>query len=93
MISGATPETAEAMIRARGFRPSSPARRSDRTTTAAAPSLSGHELPARPEGRLQLRQLLQRRLAPRSVVLRHAVPRRHLAIEEPGILRGHGALL
>ena len=46
MISGATPETLEAMMRARGVMPSSLARCSDITTTAAAPSFSGHELPA-----------------------------------------------
>jgi hypothetical protein len=38
--------TAEARILARGFSPSSPARSSDTTTTAAAPSFSGHALPA-----------------------------------------------
>jgi hypothetical protein len=46
MISGSTPETAEAMIRARGSSPSSRARVSLITTTAAAPSFSGHEFPA-----------------------------------------------
>ncbi len=34
------------MIRARGFRPSALARSSDITSTAAAPSFSGQELPA-----------------------------------------------
>jgi hypothetical protein len=46
MISGSTPETDDAMMRARGCRPSSAARASDMTTTAAAPSFSGHAFPA-----------------------------------------------
>src|SRR5256885_1705442 len=46
MYSGSLPAVAEAMIRARGFRPSSPARSSDMISVAAAPSFSGHELPA-----------------------------------------------
>ena len=46
MISGSTPVTADATIRARGFRPSSRARSSLITSTAAAPSFSGHALPA-----------------------------------------------
>src|SRR5829696_2941810 len=46
MISGSTPETDDATIRARGSIPSSRARVSDMTTTAAAPSFSGHGLPA-----------------------------------------------
>ena len=46
MISGSTPETLDAMIRARGLMPSSRARSADMTTTAAAPSFSGQELPA-----------------------------------------------
>ena len=46
MISGSTPETDDARIRAFGSRPSSRARSSDMTTTAAAPSFSGQEFPA-----------------------------------------------
>jgi hypothetical protein len=46
MISGSIPETDEAMIRARGLKPSSRARSSDMITSAAAPSFSGHEFPA-----------------------------------------------
>ena len=46
MISGATPDTDDATMRARGAMPSSRARVSDITTTAAAPSFNGHELPA-----------------------------------------------
>ena len=46
MISGRMAATEEAMIRARGVSPSSLARSSDITSTAAAPSLSGHALPA-----------------------------------------------
>jgi hypothetical protein len=46
MISGATPDTEEATIRARGRMPSSRARVSDITTTAAAPSFNGHAFPA-----------------------------------------------
>ena len=46
MISGSTPETDEATIRARGWMPSSRRASSLITTTAAAPSFSGHELPA-----------------------------------------------
>ena len=46
MISGSTPETDDAMIRARGLTPSSDARVSLITTTAAAPSFKGHEFPA-----------------------------------------------
>src|SRR5215210_1388235 len=46
MYSGSLAAVAEAMMRARGFRPSSSAFVSDMTSTAAAPSFSGHELPA-----------------------------------------------
>ncbi len=46
MISGRIAATVEATIRAIGVRPSSRAFSSDITSTAAAPSLSGHELPA-----------------------------------------------
>ena len=46
MISGRMAATVEATIRARGLRPSSSARSALMTSTAAAPSLSGHELPA-----------------------------------------------
>jgi len=46
MISGSTPETADARMRARGWTPSSRARSRDMTTTAAAPSFSGQALPA-----------------------------------------------
>ena len=46
MISGRIAATEEAMMRARGFSPSSCARSSDITSTAAAPSLSGQALPA-----------------------------------------------
>ena len=46
MISGDSAETPEATIRASGVRPSSAARRSLITTTAAAPSFSGQQLPA-----------------------------------------------
>ena len=46
MISGSSPVTDDAMMRAFGFTPSSPARSSDMITSAAAPSFSGHELPA-----------------------------------------------
>ena len=46
MISGSRPLVAEAITRARGFRPSSLAFSSEVSSTAAAPSFSGHELPA-----------------------------------------------
>ena len=46
MISGLRPETPEATMRASGVSPSSLARVSLITTTAAAPSLSGQALPA-----------------------------------------------
>ena len=46
MYSGSFAAVADAMIRARGLRPSSFALVSDITSTAAAPSFSGHELPA-----------------------------------------------
>src|SRR5918995_591424 len=46
MISGSSPVTGLATIRARGVTPSSFARCSDMITSAAAPSFSGHELPA-----------------------------------------------
>ena len=46
MISGSTPETDDAMMRARGSMPSSWARVPLMTTTAAAPSFRGHEFPA-----------------------------------------------
>ena len=46
MISGRIAATEEATMRARGFSPSSFARSSDITSTAAAPSLSGQALPA-----------------------------------------------
>ena len=46
MISGDRPETPVDTIRASGVRPSSAARVSDMITTAAAPSLSGQQLPA-----------------------------------------------
>ena len=45
------------------------------------------------ERRLERRQSLQRRLPPRPVVLRDAVPGRHLAVEEARVLGRHGALL
>ena len=46
MISGSRPLVADAITRARGLRPSSFAFSSEVSSTAAAPSLSGHELPA-----------------------------------------------
>ena len=46
MISGRMAATEEAMMRAFGSTPSASAFSSDITSTAAAPSLSGHELPA-----------------------------------------------
>ena len=46
MISGSSAAVAAVMIRARGLRPSSSAFSRDMTSVAAAPSLSGHELPA-----------------------------------------------
>ena len=53
MTSGATPVTADARIRARGWSPRSRARSWDITSTAAAPSLSGQAFPAvtRPSSR------------------------------------------
>ena len=53
MISGERALTPVATIRASGVSPSSAARVSDMTTTAAAPSLSGQQLPAvtTPSGR------------------------------------------
>ena len=53
MISGFRPVTPEATTRASGVRPSSAARVSLMTITAAAPSLSGQALPAviSPSGR------------------------------------------
>jgi hypothetical protein len=46
MISGRIAATVEAMIRALGVKPRLAALSADMTSTAAAPSLSGHELPA-----------------------------------------------
>ena len=46
MISGRIAATCEATIRARGLQPTSRALSSDMTSTAAAPSLSGHAFPA-----------------------------------------------
>ncbi len=46
MYSGSLPQVAAVMMRARGVRPSSLALVSLMTSTAAAPSLSGQELPA-----------------------------------------------
>ena len=46
MSSGRIAATVEAMIRARGLRPSDAAFSADMTSTAAAPSLSGQALPA-----------------------------------------------
>ena len=46
MTSGSSPVTAVAMMRARGCTPSARAFSSDMITSAAAPSFSGHELPA-----------------------------------------------
>src|SRR4051794_41229655 len=46
MISGGMAATVEATIRARGLRPGLEAFSSLMTSTAAAPSLSGHALPA-----------------------------------------------
>ena len=46
MISGSMPETEEATMRAFGVMPSSFARVSLMTTTAAPPSFKGHALPA-----------------------------------------------
>ena len=53
MISGLSPDTPAATTRARGVMPRARARSSLITITAAAPSLSGHELPAvtSPSGR------------------------------------------
>ena len=53
MISGESPVTPVAITRASGVMPSSAAFVSDMTTSAAAPSLSGQQLPAvtRPSGR------------------------------------------
>ena len=46
MYSGSLPHVAAVMMRARGFRPSSAAFSALMISAAAAPSLSGHELPA-----------------------------------------------
>ena len=46
MYSGSLPAVAAVTIRARGVRPSALAFSSDMISAAAAPSLSGHELPA-----------------------------------------------
>ena len=46
MYSGSIAAVADVITRARGFSPSSAALSADITSTAAAPSLSGHELPA-----------------------------------------------
>ena len=46
MYSGSLPHVAAVMIRARGLRPSSAAFVGAHDSAAAAPSLSGHELPA-----------------------------------------------
>ena len=46
MYSGSLAAVAAVMIRARGFSPSSFALSADMISAAAAPSLSGHELPA-----------------------------------------------
>ena len=53
MISGDSPDTPVETIRASGVMPSSAALVSDMITSAAAPSLSGQQLPAviRPSGR------------------------------------------
>ncbi len=46
ITSGSQPETATERTSASGSRPCSPAKRSDVTSTAAAPSVSGDEVPA-----------------------------------------------
>ena len=75
MISGDRPLTPVATMRASGVRPSSRALVSDMMTTAAAPSLSGQQLPAvtravGPEDRLELLDGLQGHPCARAVVLR-----------------------
>src|SRR6266511_3304178 len=103
MYSGSLPKVAAVTMRALGVRPSSLARSSDITRTAAAPSLSGHELPAvtLPSGRkagsscdsfssdlARTRAVVLGRLA--SIGQRD---RNDLAVEEPGLLGGHRELL
>ena len=73
MISGRMAATEEATMRARGFRPRFAAFSADITSTAAAPSLSGHALPAVtvPPGRkagLSSARLLHRGPGTRAVV-------------------------
>ena len=103
MISGFSPETPVETTRASGVMPSASARVSLITTTADAPSFSGHALPAvtepfGPEHRLELRELLDGGAVARAVVLRDhgAVGQRDrgdLPLEEPVLLRLDGPLL
>ena len=55
--------------------------------------VSGRDLAVRPEGRLELGELLERGAATGAVVRGHAVPRRELAGEEAAVLGGDRALL
>ena len=92
MISGDSPETPVDTTRASGVSPSSLALVSLMTTTAAAPSLSGQQLPAvigalLAEHRVEALQRLERHAGARAVVLADhgAVAQRHrgdLALEE-----------
>ena len=103
MISGLSALTPLATMRASGVIPSSLALVSLITTTAAAPSLSGHAFPAvtDPSGRntgLSVASFSTVVPGARAVVLRHDVAvgqchRRDLPLEEPVLLRGDGALL
>ena len=90
-------------MRASGLMPSSLALRSDITTTAAAPSLRGHALPAvtvpfsRKAG-LSVGQDLDGRAGPRAVVLGRTSRRRKrdrddLAVEEAVVASVHSRVL
>ena len=86
------------MIRARGWMPElarARVRHHDdrRRAVVQRARVARRHLPARLEHGLELRELLERRRAPRAVVGGDAVPRRDLALEEAGVLRGDRALL
>ena len=85
------------MIRASGVIPSSRARVThyhDRgRAVVQGAGVACRHLSARLERRLELRELVEGRVRSRPVVLCDAVPGSDLALEEPGFLRGDGALL
>ena len=102
MYSGSLPQVAALTRRAFGVRPSSFAFVSDITSTAAAPSLSGHELPAvtppspNASGSSESFSSVEEARGPSSLATSlpsWSVTGHDLAVEEPVLLRLHGELL